>query len=126
MYQVVTEITVDGKREIDMVHAKIYSKKGWAKRAAKDWTLTHKICDDRTMEKKSYVRGFLQPATKEEAKKAYCKCKRIWIDSQYGHERLRNSWEYGSHASAEELFYRSIEQTGGYGYDGNYYIEYEE
>ena len=123
MYQVVTEIRVDGKREMDMVHAKIYSGKGWAKRCAEEWTLTHKTCDDHVMEKKSYVRGLLHPVSKEEAKDAYCKCKRIWIDGKYGHVQLTPSGHYGSYAPAWELFYRSVEQSGGYYYEGNYYIE---
>lgn len=119
MYQVITEIRVDGKREMDMIQPKIYTRKGWAKRCADDATLTHKCCNDNTMEKKSYVRGVLRLASEEEAKTAYCKCKHIWIDGEYGQEKIRNSWEYGSHAPASELFYRSC----GYGYNGNYYIE---
>lgn len=126
MYQVVTEMWIDGKREMDSICTKIYVRKRWAERQAHENTGVFKICDDRLMEKKSYVRGMLRPVSMLEARSAYCKCRRIWIDGDYGQIKIPNSWEYGSHASAEELFHRSVNQSGGYGYNGNYYIEYKE
>ena len=58
-------------------------------------------------------------------KEAYCQGMRIWVDGKYGQIRLPNSWEYGSHAPASELFNRSVEQVVGYGYKGNFYVEDE-
>ena len=123
MYQIVTEIRVNGKREMDSIFPKIYVRKRAAERNAKGSSFTSVASDGRTIETKCYVRGLLRPVTKEEAKDAYCKCKRIWIDGKYGHVQLTPSGHYGSHAPAWELFYRSVEQSGGYYYEGNYYIE---
>lgn len=127
MYQVVTEVRIDGKREMDSVFHKVYVHKGAAERNASRSTLTTKTDDGKVMEIKTYVRGFLNPVGRKEAKEAYCHGKRIWIDGKYGQEKIRSSGEYGSHAPAEELFYRSVMHHDGYyhQYNGNYYIEYE-
>ena len=125
MFQIITETYVDGERQIDMVYSKIYKRRGAAARNAKGSSCVIKTLDGRTMEKVAYVRGFLNPVNADEAKEAYVRCRRIWIDSKYGKIRLMNSWEYGSHVPASELFWRSVEKAGGYGYNGNFYIEDE-
>ena len=125
MYQVITETIVDGKRDMDSVSTKIYSKKGFAKRNAKRNTYTLTTPYGTVVERRSYVVGILTPVSIDDAKDAYCKCKSVWVDGEYGKQRIPNSWEYGSHAPAEELFCRSIEQSVGYRYNGNYYVEME-
>lgn len=125
MYQIITETRVNGNREMDSVSTKIYSKKGFAERSARNNSGSFTTPDGKLVERKAYVRGFLNPASQEEAKVAYYRCKSIWIDGKYGHVKIRNSWEYGSHAPAAELFYRSVSNASYYGYKGNYYIEYE-
>lgn len=119
MYQIVVNYWINGKREKDSLCPNIYKYRKTAERKAKDlFTDSITILGDH-LTRKAYVRNMLIPATEEEAKVAYCKCNSIWINTPYGIEKIRSSWEYGSHAPAEELFYRSC----GYGYDGNYYIE---
>lgn len=52
--------------------------------------------------------------TREEAKNMYCKGKNVYISTNNRtHWKLPASYEYGSHAPAEELFYRSIPQYEG-------------
>lgn len=127
MYQIVKEIRVDGKREADSIYPKIYVRKGPAERYARGRYGAYRTDDGKIVEWKSYVRGFLRPVTEDEAKTAYCKGRRIWVDDEYGQTRIRASWEYGSHAPDEELFYRGVCHCRGYyrKYDGNYYIEDE-
>ena len=125
MFQIITETYVDGKREMDSVYTKIYKRKGAAERNARSSCYSCVTEDGRTIERTAYVRGYLDLVEREIAKEAYIKCKRIWIDGKYGQIRLPNSWEYGSHAPAEQLFWRSVEQTVSYWYDGNFYIEDE-
>lgn len=53
--------------------------------------------------------------TKEEAKIAYCKSKRVYVSTdEREFWKLPASGEYGSHAPIEELFYRGIPM-----YEGN-------
>ncbi len=119
MYQVIVNCWINEKRDSDSLCPKLYRYKKTAERRAKEfYTDSTTICGDHIL-RKAYVRKTLSPATEKEAKVAYCRCKNIWIDTPYGIEKIRSSWEYGSHATSEELFYRSC----GYGYDGNYYIE---
>lgn len=127
MYQIVTETRVNGKREMDSIYTKIYIRKGAAERNAKGSCYSHRTDDGKIVDRKSYVRGLLRPVTENEAKDAYCKGKRIWIDGEYGQVKITPSYEYGSHAPAEELFYRGVCHCRGYymEYDGNYYIEDE-
>ena len=114
MYQVIVQTWVNGVRDNDMVLTKIYQKKGFANRKAKEYNVTNGHIN-----RKAYVRKLLNPVTKEEAKIAYCKCKPVWKDGEYGQIKLMESGAYGSHASIEELFYRS---AGAY-YNGNFYVE---
>lgn len=52
--------------------------------------------------------------TKEEAKKLYCKSEKVYVTTNTRtHWKLPASGEYGSHAPAEELFYRSIPEYEG-------------
>ena len=125
MYQIITEIYVDGKREMDSVYTKIYSKRGFAERNARSSSYTVKTEDGRTIKRRAYVRPVLNPVTREEAKAAYCKSKHVYVDDKYGQAMLTPSGHYGSHAPAEVLFYRSIEQNAGCDYDGNFYVEFE-
>ena len=125
MFQIITETYIDGERQIDMVYSKIYKRLGAATRNVKGSSYVTNTDDGRRIERIAYVRGFLNPVDADEAKEAYVRCRRIWIDSKYGKIRLMNSWEYGSHAPASELFWRSVEQVGGYGYDSNFYVEDE-
>ena len=117
-YQVVIQMQIDGKREMDSIYPKLYTKKGYADRKAEELTGSF---DDNRINKRAYVRVLPNPATEEEAKEAYCKNREVWIDDKYGQVKLTPSGWYSSHAPAEELFYRSC----GYGYDGNYYVEIE-
>lgn len=126
MYQVITEIIVDGKREMDSIFPKVYVRKKAAERNATSHTGVRN--DGKKIETKCYVRGFLHPTTEQEAKDAYCKGKSVWVDGEYGQVKVTPSWEYGSHASKSELFYRGVYHCRGYycdDYKGNYYIEEE-
>lgn len=127
MFQIVTETRVNGKREADSVYSKVYVRKGAAERNARSSYGSRRTDDGKIVEWKSYVRGFLRPVTENEAKVAYCKGSRIWVDGEYGQTRVPASWEYGSHAPAAELFYRGVCHCRGHymEYDGNYYIEDE-
>ena len=125
MYQVITQVYVNGTRQQDEVFNKIYKRLNWARRQATEKTETTSA-DGRKIEFRSYVRGVLNPVSREEAKSAYVKCKRIWIDNEFGQVKIPNSWEYGSHAPAEELFGRSVSKCGGYWDNGNFYIEDED
>lgn len=58
--------------------------------------------------------------TEAEAKKIYCKCGKVYITTSgtkvwngRKHWKLPASYEYASHAPAEELFYRSIPTNEG-------------
>ena len=85
MYQVITEVTVDGRREMDSVFPKIYVRKGAAERNAKGGSRTGITSDGKTITTKCYVRGVLHPETEQEAKAAYCHSRNVWVDCQYGH-----------------------------------------
>lgn len=128
MYQVITEIRINGNRDMDRVFNKIYKRKKAAERNAKDGCYTTTTVDGKTMEVKTYVRGLLRPVSEQEAKMAYCKGKNIWVDCKYGQTKLTPSGWYSSHAPATELFYREVNHSQGYycEYDGNYYIEDED
>jgi len=52
--------------------------------------------------------------TPDVAKQLYCKGYLVYVNTACRtHWRLPASYEYGSHAPAEELFYRSIPQYEG-------------
>lgn len=58
----------------------------------------------------------LSEVSLEEAKAEYCKGTAVFIlDENDDWVQLSPSCDYGSHASSEELFYRSLEQSIGYG-----------
>ncbi len=116
MYQVVIETMINGKRETDRVRPYIYSKKGFAERAARKDTYSFSTTDGRTVEFRAYVRGLLRPVSKANARAAYCSSRRIWVDGKYGQVCIARASECG-------LFDRSIEQSVGCNYEGNYYIE---
>lgn len=121
MYQVIIRTWVDGERQMDSVYTKMYAKRGFAERKAKE--LTWEKGDVR---REGYVRPVLKMVTKEEAKKAYCHSKHVYVDWEYGQELLTPSGWYGSHAPAEELFYRGVDNLVGYGKwnEVNYYVEF--
>lgn len=123
MFQIITETYVDGERQPDMVYVKTYKRFGNARRNAVSETINS---NGRVIKRKQYVRGFLRTVTREVAKEAYTKGKRIWVDGKYGQVHLRGSWEYCSHAPASELFNRSVAQEVGYDYNGFFYIEDED
>ena len=124
MYEVIIRTYVNGKREKDGVYFKTYKRKGMAEKVAKEHTTTGENILNEEVRTEGYVRGVLKPVTEEEAKYAYCHGKHVYADSEYGKEMLRPSGEYGSHASREELFYRSASFFNyGNHYNGNYYIE---
>ena len=125
MYEVIVEINMDGKKIGEMKCEKPYLKKGYAERKAKKLTGTVYDTNLGKLDRRGYVRGVLHQVTEEEAKRFYCKNKDVWVDGKYGQVRLTPSGDYGSHASAAELFYRSIHQTQEFycDYKGNYYIE---
>lgn len=126
MYQIITETRINGIREMDSVYTKTYKRRSYAEKNARGSCCSFITEDGRSVEKKAYVRGFLFCLNNREiAKEAYCQGMRIWVDGKYGQIRLPNSWEYGSHAPAFELFNRSVEQVVGYGYEGNFYVEDE-
>ncbi len=52
--------------------------------------------------------------TENEAKTLYCSGEKVYISTDAReHWKMPSSWEYGSHAPKEELFYRSIPQYEG-------------
>ena len=58
----------------------------------------------------------LSEASLEEAKAEYCKGTAVFVlDNDGDWRKLAPIWCYGSHASSEELFYRSLEIIIGYG-----------
>lgn len=118
MYQVVIETMINGKREIDRVRPYVYSKKGFAERAARKDTYSFSTTDGRIVEFRAYVRGLLRPVSKANARAAYNSLllKRIWVDGKYGQVCIARASECG-------LFDRSIEQSVGCNYEGNFYIE---
>jgi len=120
MYQVIVQTWVNGVRENDMVLTKTYSKKGFADRKAKEFqTGIIRGFNDTYIKRKVYVRKMLKQVSEEEAKAMYCRCEPVWGESKHGYFKLTPSWDYGSHAPIETLFYRS---AGDY-YNGNFYVE---
>lgn len=52
--------------------------------------------------------------TEKEAKTMYCKCENVYVSTDARSLwKLPASYEYGSHAPKEELFYRSIPEYEG-------------
>ena len=126
MYEIVLRFYVNGKREADSLYTKTYKRKGMAEIIAKEHIVIGSNILNEEIRIEGYVRGVLRIATEDEAKQAYLKGKPVYADSEYGKDMLRPSWEYGSHASREELFYRSASLFNyGNHYNGNYYIEME-
>ena len=124
MYQIVTETIVNGKRCLDSLSTKLYAKKGNAERVAKNRCYTTISPTGETVEYHSYVRGILTTVTVEEAKAAYRRCQHVWIMGKYGNVMLTPSGYYGSHASQDELFWRSVHTVAPvYDYVGDFYIE---
>lgn len=119
MYQVVIKTFVNDERQMDTVYPKVYKNRGWAERKAKELRKSKDVVY-------VYVRGCLHPVSKEEAKSAYCHCRPVWVDGQYGQEKIRPSGEYGSHAPAEELFHTSVDAAIGWWKHGDttYYVEF--
>ena len=127
-YQVIVELIKDGVKIGSLMCRKTYKKKGFATRKANSYMGVVYDNFGNEIIRRAYVRGTLTKVTEDEAKTAYCKGKRIWVDTPSGQERIRNSWEYGSHAPATELFYRGVYHSDDYyhEYNGNYYVEYED
>jgi len=128
MYQIITQTWINEKRQMDSVGAKIYKKRGFAERKAKEIEIDYITSRDHHIVRKSYVRKTLIPVTEERAKKMYCRSHNVYVDGEYGKELVTPAGWYGSHAPAAELFYRGINHCRGYykEYDGNYYIEDED
>lgn len=123
MFEIVVKQFVDGNRVDDWVYKTRYVKNGNAKRKANE--LTREFIDHgRTYRNIAYVRKNLVCVTEDEAKEKYIHGYDVYVNSEYGKDKLRKSSEYGSHASREELFYRSASNFnyGNY-YNGSYYIE---
>lgn len=56
----------------------------------------------------------LDVLTEDEAKERYCHGKSVYYERGGASVRkMTPSWDYGSHAPCEVLFYRTIEQSGG-------------
>ena len=125
MYQVTIYTWENDKRIDDMVLTKIYVKKGCAINKARRCFKSFPSSNGGTIVQQAIVTGVLIPVSENKAKETYCKCKSVYVDGKYGKERLRDSVSYGSHASIEELFYRSLHDYYGYNYNGNFYIEEE-
>lgn len=125
MFEVIIETRVNGERRYDSIIDKRYkSRKCAVNRAEKE---TRKInVDGNIIERRAYVREELIVVSEDKAKEKYCHSYPVYIDGEYGKIMLTPSWHYGSHAPAEELFYRSIHKFADYDYKGNYYIEREE
>lgn len=124
MYQVIIRTWVDGERQTDSVYTKMYAKRGFAERKAKEYIREYRT--DHHVKQEAYVRPVLKMVTKEEAKRAYCQDKPVYVDNKYGQELLTPSGWYGSHAPEEELFYRSVNAEIGWTKKGNtnYYVEF--
>lgn len=124
MYEIIVKTYVNGERKEDCVCGKKYKRKGNAAKAANEYTFIEYNGLNEEIKRVAYVRNVLKQTTEEKAKYAYCHNKNVYADGEYGKEMLRPSGEYGSHASREELFYRSA-SVFNYGnhYNGNYYIE---
>lgn len=124
MYQVIIRTWVDGERQMDSVYTKMYAKRGFAERKAKEYIREYRT--DHHVKQEAYVRPVLKMVTKEEAKRAYCRDKSVYVGNKYGQELLTPSGWYGSHAPAEELFYRGVDNLVGYGKwnEVNYYVEF--
>ena len=61
-----------------------------------------------------YMENRYVEITKAEAKTVYCNCERVCISTDARELwKLPASYEYGSHAPVEELFYRSIPEHEG-------------
>lgn len=125
MWNVIIETYVNGKREMDGIYPKIYFKRGFAVRKAVENSYTFRSINGDIIEKDGYIRKYLKPVDYITAKETYCNGYDVYIDGKYGKDLLPRCWEYSSHADPSELFHRSIEQMGGYEYDGNYYIAYD-
>ena len=127
MYEVVVETFVDDARQDDMVLATKYVREGNAQNKAKEWQCRGMTAQGKSYMTRAYIRGTLIPVSEEEAKLAYCKDKSVYVDSEFGKDKIRPSYHYSSHASREELFYRSSSAYNyGNHYEGNYYIDSEE
>ncbi len=127
MYEIVVMPFVDNERKKDWIYATKYTRKVNAERKARDISGVVRRGDWGTYTLKAYVRKELRLTTEEEAKKRYCSGYSVYVVGTYGKEKLRSSHEYGSHASCDELFYRSASVFNfGNKYNGDYYVEVDD
>ena len=118
MYEINIRTWIDGERQPDTIVNKTYVRLRNAEKAAKAYLASGKVTQE------AIILPVMTSVTRNEAREAYCKCKDVWVYDGYGKERLRPSWDYGSHDTRESLFSRSIEQSVGWNYEGPYYIAY--
>ena len=122
MYQVHVRTWVNDERQMDSILVKEYAKLGNADREANRQTLHTINRNGQHVVRVGLVFPAMTSVARNEAREAYCKGKDVWVNDAYGRVQLRPSWDYCSHASREELFARSIEQSVGWHYEGPYYI----
>jgi len=120
MYEIIIKTYINDERQKDMRFAKRYAKYGNAVKKAKELTRTQD-----GVEYKAYVIRELIPISKEDARKEYCNYRKIFVETEHGLDYLPDPGSYGSHASASELFYRSLSAMTGWWkeYDGNFFVE---
>lgn len=124
MYQIHIRTWVDGVRQQDSILTKEYVRLRNAEKAAKKCVVDATNHNGEHLVREAVVLPAMASVARNEAREAYCKCKDVWVNGNYGRHRLTPSWHYCSHASREELFARSIEQSVGWHYEGPYYIAY--
>jgi hypothetical protein len=124
MYQVHVRTWVDDERQMDSILVKEYARLGNAEREANRQALDTYNHSGQHIVRIGIVFPAMTSVARNEAREAYCKGESVWVNGEHGKLRLRPSWDYCSHASREELFARSIEQSVGWHYEGPYYVAY--